>query len=80
VAGSGIRWLPDTSMPTSVSPDSVKSQSRSGGGHQASRVRQRVVETIKAPDLLSGGDVVAIGDSVWATAYDDQTLVELRTR
>jgi hypothetical protein len=79
VAGSGIRWLPDTSMPTSVSPDSAKSQSRSGGGHQASRVRQRVVE-INAPDLLSGGDVVAIGDSVWATAYDDQTLVELRTR
>ncbi len=41
---------------------------------------QRIVETIEAPDLQSGGDVVVIGDSVWATAYDDQALVELRAR
>jgi len=39
---------------------------------------QRIVETIAAPDLPSGGDVVQIGDSVWATAYDDSTLVEMR--
>jgi hypothetical protein len=25
-----------------------------------------------------GGDVVVIGDSVWATAYNDQPLVEVR--
>jgi DNA-binding beta-propeller fold protein YncE len=38
---------------------------------------QRIVETISAPSLPSGGDVVQIGDSVWATAYDDATIVEL---
>ena len=39
---------------------------------------QEIVETITATDLPSGGDVVQIGDSVWATAYDDATLVEMR--
>jgi streptogramin lyase len=39
---------------------------------------QRITETIEAPKLPSGGDVVQIGDSVWATAYDDATLVELK--
>ncbi len=39
---------------------------------------QRIVETVGARDLPSGGDVVQIGDSVWATAYDDVALVELR--
>jgi hypothetical protein len=49
--------------------------------HFLSRIdpsEQRVVETIAAPDLTSGGDVVVIGDAVWATAFDDQTLVALR--
>ena len=35
-------------------------------------------EVIEAPKLTSGGDVVVIGDSVWATAYDDSTMVQLR--
>jgi streptogramin lyase len=39
---------------------------------------QRIVETIEAPRLLSGGDVIVVGDSVWATAYEDEALVELR--
>ena len=39
---------------------------------------QAIAETIEAPQLPSGGDVVVIGDSVWATAYDDLTLVEVR--
>ena len=39
---------------------------------------QEIVETIEAPKLPSGGDVVVVGDSVWATAYDDTTLVEVR--
>ena len=39
---------------------------------------QRIVETIEAPDLPSGGDVIVVGDSVWATAYDDAALVEVR--
>jgi streptogramin lyase len=39
---------------------------------------QRIVETIEAPELPSGGDVVQIEHSVWATAYDDATLVELK--
>lgn len=38
---------------------------------------RRIVEQIKAPELPSGGDVVEIGDSVWASAYDDATVVEL---
>ena len=39
---------------------------------------QQIVETIKAPELPSGGDVVQIEGSVWATAFDDATLVELK--
>jgi streptogramin lyase len=39
---------------------------------------RRVVETIKAPRLPSGGDVVQIKDWVWATAYNDEALVQLR--
>jgi streptogramin lyase len=39
---------------------------------------QRIVETIEAPDIPSGGDVIVIDDSVWATAYDDATLVQLQ--
>ena len=39
---------------------------------------QEIVETIEAPRLKSGGDVIQIGDSVWASAYDDLALVELR--
>ena len=41
---------------------------------------QRIVEAIEAPKIHSGGDVLAIGDTVWATAYDDDVLVELRAR
>lgn len=39
---------------------------------------QRVVETIQAPKLPSSGDVIVIADSVWATAYDQSTIVQLR--
>ena len=38
---------------------------------------QRIVETIEAPQLPSGGDVVVINDSVWATAYNQSTIVQL---
>jgi streptogramin lyase len=53
---------------------------REEGGGFLTRIdpeAQRIVETIRAPALPSGGDVVQIDDSVWATAYDDATLVEL---
>lgn len=36
-----------------------------------------VLEVITAPALRSGGDVVAMGDSLWATAYDDKVVVRL---
>jgi streptogramin lyase len=41
-------------------------------------VEQEIVEQIKAPDLPSGGDVLPFAGSLWATAYDDKTLVQLR--
>lgn len=37
----------------------------------------KVVEVITAPELTSGGDVVAMGDNLWATAYDDKVIVRL---
>ncbi|HEX2127644.1 MAG TPA: hypothetical protein VHF58_00335 [Solirubrobacterales bacterium] len=39
---------------------------------------QQIVETIGAPKIPSGGDVVQIEGSVWATAYDDDVLVRIR--
>ncbi len=39
---------------------------------------RRVVASVTADDLLSGGDVVGVGHQLWATAYDDSTLVRLR--
>jgi hypothetical protein len=63
---------------TFATPDAV--WVREEGGPFLTRIdpkRQRIVETIAAPKLPSGGDVVVIGDSVWATAFDDATLVEL---
>jgi streptogramin lyase len=39
---------------------------------------EEISEVIEAPKLPSGGDVIEIGDSVWATAYDDGALVEIR--
>jgi streptogramin lyase len=39
---------------------------------------EEISETIEAPKLPSGGDVIEVGDSVWATAYNDGALVELR--
>lgn len=36
-----------------------------------------VVETITAPGLTSGGDVIEMGDNVWASAYDDKRIVRL---
>jgi len=39
---------------------------------------EKISEMIEAPKLPSGGDVIEIGDSVWATAYNDAALVELR--
>jgi hypothetical protein len=38
---------------------------------------QEFVQAIEAPRIPSGGDVVVAGDSVWATAYDDDVLVQL---
>ena len=38
---------------------------------------RRVVRVVEAPDLSSGGDVVSDGTSVWASAYDDGTVVRL---
>lgn len=43
-------------------------------------VTGEVVETLAAPDLSSGGDVIAFDDKLWATAYDDKTIVSLRPR
>jgi hypothetical protein len=37
-----------------------------------------ITEVISAPQFPSGGDVVQIGDSVWATAYNDAAVVQLR--
>ncbi len=39
---------------------------------------EEISETIEAPKLPSGGDVIEVGDSVWATAYNDGALVELQ--
>ena len=39
-----------------------------------------VVERIETPKLSSGGSVVGLGGSVWATAANDGTLVNLRAR
>ena len=38
----------------------------------------RIVETIKARNLPSGGDVIVTAGSVWATAADDNALVQLK--
>ena len=54
---------------------------REAEGHFLVRIdpdEQQIVETIEAPDLPSGGDVLVIGDSVWATAYDQSTMVQLK--
>jgi streptogramin lyase len=54
---------------------------RESGGNFLTRIdpeEQRITEVIEAPKLTSGGDVVVIGDSVWATAYDDSTMVQLQ--
>jgi streptogramin lyase len=62
-----------------ATPDAV--WVREEGGHFLTRIdpgSRRIAETIEAPELPSGGDVVELGGSVWATAYDDATLVELR--
>ena len=53
---------------------------REAEGHFLGRIdpdQQEIVETIEAPDLPSGGDVLVVGDSVWATAYDQSTIVQL---
>ncbi len=54
---------------------------RQEGGPFLTRIdpdEERIVETIEAPKLPSGGDVIVIGNSVWASAYDDGTVVQLR--
>jgi hypothetical protein len=43
-------------------------------------VAHKVVQTITAADLPSGGSVMRVGDVVWATASDDGTLVGVRTK
>ena len=40
----------------------------------------KIVQTVTAPDLSSGGSVLSVGDIVWATASDDGTLVGLKTK
>ncbi len=53
---------------------------REDGGHFLVRIdgdAETITEVIDAPKLRSGGDVITVGDSVWATAYDDAALVEL---
>jgi hypothetical protein len=53
---------------------------RQDGGPFLTRIdpsSHEIVQTIKAPDLPSGGDIVEIDGSLWATAFDDATLVEL---
>jgi streptogramin lyase len=39
---------------------------------------QQIVERIKATQYPSGGDVIAIDDTIWATASDDNVLVGVR--
>jgi len=41
-------------------------------------VAHRVVASVTANDLPSGGDVVGVGRQLWATAYNDGALVRLR--
>jgi hypothetical protein len=41
-------------------------------------VAHRVVASVTANDLPSGGEVLGIGRQLWATAYDDATLIRLR--
>lgn len=56
---------------------------REEGNHFLARIdpeEHAITETIEAPQLPSGGDVVVIGDSVWATASNDQALVEVQAR
>ena len=53
---------------------------RQEGGPFLTRIdpdEQRIVETIEAPDLSSGGDVLVIDESVWATAADDGVVAQL---
>jgi outer membrane protein assembly factor BamB len=38
---------------------------------------QEFVQVIEAPRIPSGGDVTVAGGSVWATAYEDDVLVQL---
>jgi streptogramin lyase len=40
----------------------------------------KIVQTITAPDLPSGGSALRVGDVVWATASDDGILVGLETK
>ena len=47
---------------------------------QIDPVAQEYVQAIEAPRIPSGGDVVVEGDSVWATAYNDDVLVQLPAR
>ena len=40
----------------------------------------KIVQTITAPDLSSGGSVLRVGDIVWATASNDGALVGVKTK
>lgn len=51
---------------------------RSAGADWLTRIDPmagEVAEVIEAPDYPSGGDVLVIGDDVWATAFNDDVLV-----
>ena len=39
----------------------------------------RIIETITAPDYDGGGDVIGLGDELWASAADNSIVVHLRT-
>jgi len=41
-------------------------------------VAQKVISTVTADDLRSGGNLAAIDGQLWATAYNDAALVRLR--
>ena len=80
VADPKIATKPDDAGPASGHGANLPRAARQG----PSLVRidpenEEISETIEAPKLPSGGDVIEVGNSVWATAYNDGALVELQT-
>jgi hypothetical protein len=65
-----------------ATPDAVWVREEGGDRFltQIDPVAQEFVQAIVAPQIPSGGDVAVAGDSVWATAYDDDVLVRIPAR